>query len=168
MWRHIDVQADWRSWTYGRFPNAIDIISLGSLTCPSKHRHGTTLLTVIPRNHPMSVAFTTHMGIRSTYSRLKPQGPHGGIANDTFFRWRLISWAKKKRSDSVLWQKPLHRKKNQTSKVTIKTPPKSSITQRLQTELGRPDIVTTATQLVWLNWFMGTKPSHLPQTLWHI
>ena len=20
MWRHIDVQADWRSWTYGRAP----------------------------------------------------------------------------------------------------------------------------------------------------
>ena len=35
MWRHIDVQADWRrSWTYGRAPNAIDI-SQGSLTCPS-------------------------------------------------------------------------------------------------------------------------------------
>ena len=43
MWRHIDVQADWRrSWTYGRAPNAIDI-SYGSLTCSSKHRHGTTL-----------------------------------------------------------------------------------------------------------------------------
>ena len=25
MWRHIDVQADWRSWTYGRAPNAIGI-----------------------------------------------------------------------------------------------------------------------------------------------
>ena len=26
MWRHIDVQADWRrSWTYGRAPNAVDI-----------------------------------------------------------------------------------------------------------------------------------------------
>ena len=35
MWRHIDVQADWRrSWTYGRARNAIDI-SKGSLTCPS-------------------------------------------------------------------------------------------------------------------------------------
>ena len=35
MWRHIDVQADWRrSWTYGRAPNAIDI-SQGFLTCPS-------------------------------------------------------------------------------------------------------------------------------------
>ena len=26
MWRHIDVQADWRrSWTYGRTPNAIEM-----------------------------------------------------------------------------------------------------------------------------------------------
>ena len=25
MWRHIDVQVNWRSWTYGRAPNAIDI-----------------------------------------------------------------------------------------------------------------------------------------------
>ena len=31
-----DVQADWRSCTYDRAPNAIDI-SFGSLTCPSKH-----------------------------------------------------------------------------------------------------------------------------------
>ena len=41
--RHIDVQANWRrSWTYGRTPNAIDILQ-GSLTCPSKYRHGTNL-----------------------------------------------------------------------------------------------------------------------------
>ena len=30
MWRHIDVQANWRSLTYGRAPNAINI-SYGSL-----------------------------------------------------------------------------------------------------------------------------------------
>ena len=39
---------------YGRTPNAIDI-SYGSLT--SKHRHGATLFTVIPRIRPISVAF---------------------------------------------------------------------------------------------------------------
>ena len=31
-----------KSWTYGRAPNVIDN-SWGSLTCPSKHRHGTNL-----------------------------------------------------------------------------------------------------------------------------
>ena len=41
-----------------------------------------------------------------------------------------------------------------------KTPPKTSITQRLLTDLGRPVRVTTATQLVWLNRFTGSQPSH--------
>ena len=39
---------------------------------------------------------------------------------------------------------------------------KSSITQRLRTDLGRSVGVTTATQLVWLTWFMG-QLSHTPQ-----
>ena len=32
---------------------------------------------------------------------------------------------------------------------------KSSITQRLRTDLGRSVGVTTATQMVWLTWFTG-------------
>ena len=36
--------------------HAIDI-SKGSLTCPSKYRHGASLFAVIPRNHNVSVAF---------------------------------------------------------------------------------------------------------------
>ena len=48
---------------------------------------------------------------------------------------------KRKRSDSVLWQKP--RQKNHKSNVTTqKTPPKTSITQRLRTDLGRSVGVT--------------------------
>ena len=58
---------------------------------------------------------------------------------------------KRKRSDSVLWQKPLHQQKCQKGKVTTQTTPqKSSIKQRLRTDLGRSVGVTTATQLVWL------------------
>ena len=41
-----------------------------------------------------------------------------------------------------------------------KTPPTTSITQRLQTDLGRSVGVTTVIQLVWLNRFTGTQPSH--------
>ena len=56
---------------------------------------------------------------------------------------------KRKRSDSALWQKPLHRHKNPKSNVsTQRTPPKTSITQRLQTDLGRSAGVTIAIQLV--------------------
>ena len=42
---------------------------------------------------------------------------------------------------------------------------KTSITQRLSTDLGRLVGVTTATQLVWLNRFTGSKHSHSPQKL---
>ena len=66
---------------------------------------------------------------------------------------------KRKRSDSVLWQKPLHQQKVQKGKVTTQTTPqKSSIEQRLRTDLGRSVGVTTATQLVWLT---GLR-AHLP------
>ena len=63
---------------------------------------------------------------------------------------------KRKRSDSVLWQKPLHQQKCQKGKVTTQTTPqKSSIKQRLRTDLGRSVGVTTATQLVWFTGFTG-------------
>ena len=53
---------------------------------------------------------------------------------------------KRKRPDSVLWQKPIHQQKCQKGKVTTQTTPqKSSITQRLWTDVGRSVVVTTAT-----------------------
>ena len=70
-------------------------------------------------------------------------------------------YEKRKRSDSALWQKPLHRQKNPKSNVTThRTLPKTSIIQRLRTDLGRSAGVTIATQLVWLNRFTGSQPSH--------
>ena len=56
-----DVQADWRSCTYGRAPNAIDI-SQGSLTCPS----------YTDTRPPFLYGDSDTLGIRRTYSRLKP------------------------------------------------------------------------------------------------
>ena len=41
-----------------------------------------------------------------------------------------------------------------------KTPTKTSITQRLRTDLGLSAGATIVTQLVWLNWFTGSQPSH--------
>ena len=61
MWRHIDVQADWRrSWTYGRAPNAIDI-SQGSLTCPITDT-GPPFLYGDSDTPPPLVAFYDHAG----------------------------------------------------------------------------------------------------------
>ena len=51
MWRHIDVQADWRrSWTYGRAPNAIDI-SVGFFNVP---------VLAPTRDHPFYTVIPTH------------------------------------------------------------------------------------------------------------
>ena len=51
---------------------------------------------------------------------------------------------------------PTEMPKGQSDKVTTQTTPqKSSIAQRLRTDLGLSVGVTTATQLVWLTWFTG-------------
>ena len=69
--------------------------------------------------------------------------------------WRILSKKistckrKRKRSDSVLWQKLLYPQKIPKSNVTTqKTPPKKSTSQRLWTNLGPSVRVTTATPLV--------------------
>ena len=92
MWRHLDVQADWRScWTYGRVPNAIDISS-GSLTCPSKHRHGTTLFIRWYRHTAPFSRLLRALGIRRTHSWLKRPPPRalkgGGGRNVNPKRWQ--------------------------------------------------------------------------------
>ena len=55
------------------------------------------------------------------------------------------------------------REKSKKQRDITKTPPKTSITQRLQTDLGRSVWVTTATSLVWLNRFTSAQHSHLPR-----
>ena len=83
----------------------------------------------------------------------------GGICEIPSKSQAILRKRKRKRSDSVLWQKPLHQQKCQKGKVTTQTTPqKSSIKQRLRTDLGRSVGVTKATQLVWLT---GLR-AHLP------
>ena len=80
-------------------------------------------------------------------------------ANGTLQPPKINITRKRKRYDSVLWQKPLHQQKCIKGKVTTQTTPqKSSIKQRLRTDLGRSVGVTKATQLVWLT---GLR-AHLP------
>ena len=83
MWRHIDVQADWRrSWTYGRAPNAIDI-SQGSLTCPSKHRHGTTLfIRWFRHTAPISRLLRSRWGYGGHILNLNPRALTGGVSGE--------------------------------------------------------------------------------------
>ena len=66
-----DVQAGGRSCTYGRAPNAIDILQ-GSFMCPSYTDTWPPFLYGDSDNLPHLVAFYDTLGIRSTYSRLNP------------------------------------------------------------------------------------------------
>ena len=66
---------------------------------------------------------------------------------------KILSKRKRRISDSVLWQKALYMYQQKIRKLVnnAKTPPKTLITQRLQTDLGRSVGVRTIIQLVWLN-----------------
>ena len=57
-------------------------------------------------------------------------------------------------------KKPLYQQNIRKLMDNTKTPPKSSITKRLRTDLGRSVGVTTVIQRMWLNRFTGTQPSH--------
>ena len=117
--------------------------------------------------HPLVLQFFLRLKKIHKYSLISsgskiekvPRGIRG--LKDNYF---IVLKRKRKISDSVLWQKPLHRQKNpKKQRDNTKTPPKTSITQRLQIDLGRSVWVTIATQLVWFNRFTGSKPSYLPQ-----
>ena len=85
-----DVQADWkRRCTYGRASNAIDI-SQGSLTCPSYTDKGPPSLYGDSDTPPNFVAFYDTLGIRRTYSRLKPPASPQGqrpARPSCFYHW---------------------------------------------------------------------------------
>ena len=68
-----DVQADWRSYSYGRAPNAIDI-SQSSLTRTSYTDTGPPFLCGESDTPPHLVAFYDTLGIQRTYSWLKTPG----------------------------------------------------------------------------------------------
>ena len=78
-----------------------------------------------------------------------------------FARSITIIYEKKKE----IWLSPMAKAliptENPKSKgTTHKRWQKASITQRFWTNLGRSVGVTTAIQLVWLNRFTGSQPSH--------
>ena len=56
---------------------------------------------------------------------------------------------------SPMTKAPTQTEKSKQQHDNTKTPPKTSISQRLRTDLGRSVRLTIATQLVWLNRFYG-------------
>ena len=87
MWRHIDVHTDWRSWTCGWAPKAIDI-SQGFFNVPVQAPTRDHLFyTIIPRNRPIKSPFTTRWGYWWHIPDINPQVLTGGLAKDC--RWRF-------------------------------------------------------------------------------
>ena len=71
-------------------------------------------------------------------------------------RLRTVSWRQKGGDLTQSYDKSPYTHGNVKRAVTTQTTSqKSSIKQRLRTDLGRSVGVTTATQLVWLTWFTG-------------
>ena len=62
-------------------------------------------------------------------------------------------------------KRPYTHRKIQKATRQYKNATKTSFTHRLRIDLGRYVGVTTATQLVWLNWLTISQPSHSPQQL---
>ena len=58
---------------------------------------------------------------------------------------------------------PTPSEKSKKQQDDTKTPPKTSVTQLLRTDLVRSVGVPTVTQLVVFNQSTGTQPSHSPQ-----
>ena len=56
---------------------------------------------------------------------------------------------------------PTPTEKSKKHRDNTKTPPKTSITQQLRTDLGRSVGVTKATQRVWLNRFTSAQPNRM-------
>ena len=73
----------------------------------------------------------------------------------------LIHFYEEKKEDilpSPMTKVPTFTEKSKRQCDNTKTPPKTSITQRLPTDLERPVGVKIATKLVWLNRFTGSQP----------
>ena len=70
------------------------------------------------------------------------------LKKDMDYKWHPdaedgMNYKEKRRSDPVLWQNPLYPQQIRKPKDNTQTPPKTSITQRLRTDLGRSVGVTS-------------------------
>ena len=84
MWRYIDVQADWRrkldQWSGSQRHSHF----VGFFNVPVQASTRSSFLYGYSEKLPHLVAFYNTLGIRRTYSRLNPPGPHGADKCQTF------------------------------------------------------------------------------------
>ena len=104
MWRHIDVQADWRSWTYGRAPTPLTFRKVILRVRPSINT-GTPFLWLFRETAPFQSPFTKRTWIRRIYYRLKPTGPQGGGGGGGGYTCKIQSNEIKLVSKDFKWQR---------------------------------------------------------------
>ena len=88
------------------------------------------------------------------------------LCRSTSLSWIVYFYYKRKKkgSDSVLWQKPLHpQKAHKKHRDNTKTPPQKIDDITTIADRHRKVKLTNATQLLWLNRFTGSQSSHQPQ-----
>ena len=89
--------------------------------------------------------FVSHISLRNAISSVF------SLVDTPEKAWLIMTQSRGKRSDLVLWQfdkNPYTNRKLQKGKWQHKKPPKTSIKQRLETDLGWPVEVKTATPLM--------------------
>ena len=139
--KDIDMLKDLQSTDTSAFPKDAVKISTwptARLTTTTSRSFGNFLNHMLKASDSKRVLHTNLEEVTITSSNMYQTG--GLPSSLTFAKGArlMLTKRKRKRSDSSLWQKPLHRQKNPKSNVsTQKTPPKTSITQRLRTDLGR-------------------------------
>ena len=94
-------------------------------------------------NRSSIVKITPALMFLPTFSRNFPPAKITTIIVVKDLTTSLIDDIPRKRSDSVLWQNPLYHQKIRKLKDNTQTPQKTSITQRLRTDLGRSVWVTS-------------------------
>ena len=84
------------------------------------------------------------------------------IALSLIFDVCVLDFSEKREEIWLIPMTKAHTPKEKSKKqpINTKTQPKTSISQRLRTDLGRSVGVTIATQLVCLNRLMGSQTSH--------
>ena len=125
------------------------IMALTSCRFPAWHTTPLASIFSFRKASTAEVTFSSFLELTMTFAPSKPSCL--AAANPI-----LLMREKGRDLTQSYYKNPYNNRNVQKGKVTTQTTPqKSSITQRLQTDLGRSVGVTTATQLVWLTWFTG-------------
>ena len=118
-------------------------------------------LTFCKRNGPTGARNVAARSRQNNFS--KGESEYSNFPNSDIILLLFSVFSRAKEVKEGIWLGPVTKASKQTENSrkqndNTKTPPKSLIRQLLK--IRRPVWVMAVTQLVWLNWFRGSNPSH--------